>query len=239
VSPVFVEVDGTDGEAKVKYGSYADMFRVWIETSISTAKLTFHTFDVQKSQFPENISDYDVYMITGSRLSAYDDIDWLREFECYIRKLDQHQAKLIGICFGHQIIAKALGGEVIKNPLGWELSWAQFDFNEAGSSVFSIGSDDKTVNLYYSHQDIVSKIPPGFISIGGNKLTEHQCMVKSNYIITIQGHPEFKKDFMEVILQSKKAYVSDEEYPKLIELLSKPTHDIKLAQMIFKFLNVA
>jgi GMP synthase-like glutamine amidotransferase len=236
-----LETDAPDegGKLRTTYGTYVDMFRLWITRSFPWLSFEMDSFDVQKLKYPEDPTNYDLYMITGSRASAYDaDEDWIRQLEHFIQKLDELKVKILGICFGHQIIAKALGGEVIKNPKGWEVSWAQFDLNEMGCHVFNSSTQNRKVNLFYSHQDIVSRLPPGAIGIGGNKLTEHQAMVKDHSIISFQGHPEFNKDIMELLLASKEAAIPAELHRKGVQLLDFPTSEVWLAQKSFRYLNL-
>ncbi|WBV66493.1 type 1 glutamine amidotransferase [Legionella pneumophila] len=99
------------------HGQYPEMFANLLRPADSTLELT--VFDAEHGELPTDIHAVDAYLISGSRHGVNDDYPWIRKLEEFVRTLHASQKKLIGICFGHQLIAKALGGKVIKSPKGW------------------------------------------------------------------------------------------------------------------------
>ena len=97
-------------ELREKFGTYDGMFR----TLLGGHGFTFETYHVVDSQFPENAESADGWVITGSRHGAYEDHPWIPPLEDLIRAIHDKGQPLIGVCFGHQIIAQALGGKVEK-----------------------------------------------------------------------------------------------------------------------------
>ena len=83
--------------------------------------IQIHSYEVQFGDYPATLDECDAYLITGSKVSAYDDIPWINELKIFVCALHQHQKKLIGICFGHQLIAEALGGKVERSKRGWHV----------------------------------------------------------------------------------------------------------------------
>ena len=81
----------------------------------------FVTFAVLDGEFPASVEDADAWLITGSRHGVYEDHDWIPPLEALIRKIDARRLPLVGVCFGHQIIAQALGGKVEKFKGGWSV----------------------------------------------------------------------------------------------------------------------
>ncbi len=111
--------------------------------------LTFRTWAVVDGEFPESIHDAEGWLITGSRHGAYEDHPWIPPLEDFIRDGYAARVPLVGICFGHQIIAQALGGKVEKYPGGWSVGPTDYDFG------------DETLTLNAWHQDQVVEKPRG------------------------------------------------------------------------------
>ena len=103
------------------YGEYPDMFEALLRQV--DPDLEFCTWDVEAGELPEDLSAVDGYIITGSKSSAYDDKPWIRALEDFIRHAHLVKVKLVGICFGHQLVARALGGLVDKSAKGWVCSY--------------------------------------------------------------------------------------------------------------------
>ena len=97
--------------------SYFSMFEKLFNNIDSTT--TYKVFDIQKLDFPIQLNKDDLYLITGSNAGAYDDTPWVKQLIEFIKVLNSEKIRLTGICFGHQIIAQALGGKVVKAPVGW------------------------------------------------------------------------------------------------------------------------
>ena len=110
-----LNADELTPDVEEKFGNYNTMF----ESLFSNSLFEFNFYQVTQKTFPENINECDAYLISGSKYSAYDNFPWVDLLKEFIVKLNENNRKLIGICFGHQIIAEALGGKVIKSLDGW------------------------------------------------------------------------------------------------------------------------
>lgn len=196
-------------------------------------KIEFTNFDTISGEYPELPTGevgsgvevpYDLYILTGSHNGVYEELQWIRDLEAWIRRADALKISLLGICFGHQVVASALSGKVTVNPKGWEMGAHSFALNEAGQALFK---GKKALSLQYSHQDIVATLPPCMTPLGGNAITAYQAMCKDSRILTIQGHPEFCKETMQGILKRKilAGIVSEAEYQEAIRSLDDPVDD--------------
>src|SRR5262249_13995056 len=107
------------GDLLGEFGDYPTMFRALLANAASDEPIEFRDYDVQRGEYPATLDECDAYLITGSRESVYDDLPWLPRLEEFVRMLDADRHPLVGICFGHQLVAQALGGETRKADQGW------------------------------------------------------------------------------------------------------------------------
>ena len=143
---------------------------------------------VVDEEYPESPEDADGWLITGSKHGAYEDHPWIPHLEAFIRDVYADGRPMIGICFGHQIIAQALGGKVVKFDQGWAVGHTDYD----------IGGDQ--MRLLAWHQDQVVETPESAEVIGSNAFCENAALLYDNRILTIQPHPEFDGEILERLI---------------------------------------
>ncbi|RYH02333.1 type 1 glutamine amidotransferase [Salipiger sp. IMCC34102] len=160
-------------------GDYSDLFKQLLDGQ----GLTFETFDVVDMEFPEDIRACDGWLVTGSKHGAYEDHPFIPPLETFIRDVYAAGMPMVGICFGHQIIAQALGGRVEKYAGGWAVGRQTYDWQ------------GRTVALNAWHQDQVVKKPEGATVIASNDFCANAALVYGDRIFTVQAHPEFETDF--------------------------------------------
>ena len=129
--------------------------RIFEETD---QEVSLEIYDVTQLIYPKSLDECDGYIITGSKLSVYDDERWIRVLEKFIVDLFLNKKLLLGVCFGHQLIAKALGGEVKKADIGWVLGVQSYEFKTNYPWLEHMNED---VQLIHSHQDQVMRLPEG------------------------------------------------------------------------------
>ena len=131
-----VQIKGASG-----FGQYPEMFSK-IFWSVDP-NIQFKTYEVQFGDYPRDLNECNAYLITGSKASAYDDDQWIHDLKKFIQRLHQNKKKLVGVCFGHQIIAEALGGSVRKSPTGWHAGVDSISLNHNG---YEYGDKGKKYN---------------------------------------------------------------------------------------------
>ena len=191
-----LKTDSVRPEWVGEFGEYPDMFVRLV--SEANPEATFSTWDVEEGVHPtqDDIDSVDGFIITGSKSSAYDDKQWIRDLESLIQKLHAARKKMVGICFGHQVIAQALGGLVSKSEKGWGVGINIYKF--AGAPFHRAEAGE--LKLIASHQDQVSVLPPGARNVVSNTHCENAGFVMGDHIFTLQGHPEFVPDYSEAIM---------------------------------------
>src|SRR6056297_1807098 len=148
----------------------------------------FQTWNVVDNDFPGAVDAADGWLVTGSKHGAYENHPWIAPLEDFIRAVYGDGRPMIGVCFGHQIIAQALGGKVVKFPGGWSV----------GRTEYTIG--DETLPLNAWHQDQVVDLPEGAQVVGQSDFCENAALLYDTRIWTIQPHPEFPARVIEHLI---------------------------------------
>lgn len=134
--------------------------------------------------------------------SASESPPWINRLIAYTKSvLAQTRVRIIGVCFGHQIVGRALGSIVTRSPLGFELSVCKVDLTETGKSLFD-GKD--SLYIMQMRRDTVVANPPGVKPLGSSPMCENQGMYVQRRLFTVQAHPEFKHDIVKEIIEVRK-----------------------------------
>lgn len=207
-------------ELQERTGDYDAMFA----RLLARHGFEFETYNVVDEQYPSAPDACDGWLITGSKHGAYEDHPWIPPLEDFIRAVYAAGRPMIGVCFGHQIIAQALGGKVIKYPGGWSVGRTEYDL------------DGETVALNAWHQDQVVEVPKDAKVIGKSDFCANAAMVYDDRILTIQPHPEFGPDIVEDLIRLRgKGVVPDDLLEGATARLGTPTDADRFAERMAAF----
>jgi GMP synthase-like glutamine amidotransferase len=196
---------------------------------------TFIGYDVAIGKFPVSVEECDAYLLTGSPKGVYDSDDWITRLSIFVRDSYKAGKKLVGICFGHQILAHALGGHSEKSDKGWGLGLK--DFEITSDKPWLTGMQG-TCSLYFVHQDQVVELPPGAELIGTNAFCPNLFFVIEDQVLGIQGHPEFTLEIMNYIFTARQEIFEERVYESALESIEDGTPDNQLvARWIVNFLS--
>ena len=227
-----LNTDTLKTEFDTKYGQYPAMFRnVLLQAD---PNIQIHSYEVQFGDYPATLDECDAYLITGSKVSAFDDIPWVNELKIFVRSLHQHQKKLIGICFGHQLIAEALGGKVERSNGGWHVGVHGATLKK---NTILFGSSHQEFNLIYNHQDQVLKIPRESILLASCKNCPVAMLAIDDHILSFQGHVEFDVAYAKDLLEMRRSILGEDTYLKASDSLKEKTENAKVTDWILKFLQ--
>lgn len=209
-----------------KHGEYGVFFR----RLLSDEAFSFADYFVVDGDFPEKVEDCDAYILTGSSHGAYEDHAFIPVLEDFIRKAYAKGVPQVGICFGHQIMAQALGGRVEKFSGGWGLG--------VQSYTMDLGAGSREIKLNAIHQDQVVERPEGACVIGSSPFCENAALAYGDKAISIQPHPEFSADYMADLIDLRR----EKTFPRpLAEAasasLGQPTDSKDIAGFIKAFLK--
>ncbi|MCR4964460.1 MAG: type 1 glutamine amidotransferase [Bacteroidales bacterium] len=154
--------------------------------------LPLKTFRALEGELPKQLKRDELYVITGSLSDAYDTLPWILNLQEWVRKAASQRVPLTGICFGHQLIALALGGHVERFSGGWGVGIRESDVvNDEMLPYFP----DHRLRLIYNHFDQVLRLPEGATATVTSEFCRYEGFRIGNHIITFQGHPEFSVEY--------------------------------------------
>ncbi|MDD7969788.1 type 1 glutamine amidotransferase [Roseinatronobacter alkalisoli] len=168
-------------------GDYPSMF----EDLLSRGGFTFHTWHVEGMEFPASVYDADGWLITGSRHGVYEDHAFIAPLEQFIRDAFAAGQPVAGICFGHQIMAQALGGQVGKYPGGWAIGAQEYDF------------EGETLTLNAWHQDQVLTPPENARVTASSAFCRYAALSYGDQGYSVQAHPEFSDAFIQGLIDTR------------------------------------
>ena len=185
------------------------------------------TIAVKDGQFPEDLATYDGFIITGSPASVHDDEPWVHRLMQLIREIRARNQPVFGACFGHQVIAKALGGKVEKNPGGWVFGLAETQLEGA------------PIRLYAAHVEQVTQLPEGAEVLGGNSECPVGAYRIGDRILTSQYHPEITEDFATALIEEYANKLPPEVAALAKASLNRQAETQRIAQRIVDFFEAA
>lgn len=186
---------------------------------------TFQTWSVVDMEFPEGPEDADGWLVTGSKHGAYEDHPFIPPLEDLIRQIDASSRPLVGVCFGHQIIAQALGGTVEKFVGGWSI----------GNRSYEIAGETYLLNAW--HQDQVTQPPEDAQTIGSNDFCAHAMLHYKGRALTIQPHPEFNGPVVESLLATRAQTVPQDLQDIARARLTEPDDNARTGNILAHFLK--
>lgn len=211
-------------DAIIAKGDYPDMF----QSLLAGHGFTFATYRVVDMEFPADVRDCDGYVITGSKHGAYEDHPFIAPLEQLIRDAFAAGVPVAGICFGHQIMAQALGGKVEKFKGGWS----------TGPTDYAFG--DETLRLNAWHQDQVVTPPPGATTIASSPFCAYAGLAYGKTGYSVQAHPEYGPEFIQGLIDHRgRGVVPDALLKDAESRLSQPVDNARIADQIADFLNAA
>jgi GMP synthase-like glutamine amidotransferase len=215
-----------------QFGMYYDMIRHMFETV--DGAFEFDNFDCRQGRYPDDINLYDFYITTGSKVSVYEDEPWIHKLITFVQQLDSHKKKLIGICFGHQIISMAYHKQVVKSDKGWGIGVV---VNRIVAAPDWMSEKRHEFNLIASHQDQVTTLPEGAVVIAKSDFCPFFMVQWNDHFLSVQGHPEWNTAYSRTLINNKRAIIPSERIESGLESLSiKPDNEL-LARWIVDFVK--
>ena len=222
-----LQTDEVEDVFQPQFGTLATMMHAMLESS-GSRRFQTTAFEVHRGIEPTELQEFDGFLLTGSRRGVYDDDPWIKRLLELIRKIHAARIKTVGICFGHQAIAHALGGQVENWSDGWGVGVHNYDMH------LPHRDGAEKVALPCCHQDQVVELPPGAQRILTSDFCLNAGFTIDEHILALQPHPEFSVRYLECILRVIEDRVG-ERFAEAIKSLKRDTDNARIADLIAQF----
>jgi GMP synthase-like glutamine amidotransferase len=216
-------------------GDYRDMFAELFARP--APQIALRPFDVCNGEFPPSLDACDAYLATGSRFSAYDDVDWIHELKDFLRRIHEAKRPFVGVCFGHQLMAEALGGKVSRAETGWGVGVHNVDVIGREPPELWMRPEQSGCALQYMHRDQVERLPEDGVVIGRSDHCPVAIFRAGDSMLGIQAHPEFPKAYSKALLLDRVELIGEERVKAALASLDQLTDESVVARWIVEFLE--
>lgn len=212
-----------------RFGSYGAMVQ-----ELLGPQHEFATFDVRNGQLPAGAKSCAAYVITGSASGVYDGDSWIDALKDFVRGASG-QSVMVGICFGHQLMAEAFGGQVIKSPRGWGIGLHRYDVQERATWM----DDARSIAVPASHQDQIVKLPADARVLGGSEFTPYGIVAyPQRRAMSLQSHPEFSPEYAAALIELRRSSkYSADQADRALTTLREPNDRARVGAWLAHFLR--
>jgi len=220
-----LECDDVVGRFPEVKDGYREMFAALLP------RLTFQYYAAHRGQLPSSASECNAWLCTGSKYSVYDGTPWIADLAAFIRSLDR---PYVGICFGHQMLAHAMGGEVAKAKQGWGVGVLPLKVLQREAWM---DPPAERVHIQHMHQDQVLRLPEESVLLGTSPHCEIGMFRVGKTMLGIEGHPEFTVDYGAALIRARRAQIGEPGAQRALESLKGKTDSPVVGRWIERFLK--
>jgi len=225
-----LQTDTVLPEFQDEHGDYPGMFQNLF--SDVREGLRYTNYDVQVA--PPARVDCDAYVITGSKRSVYEDLPWISALVGFVNEALLARRKIIGVCFGHQLMAHHFGGQVEEASAGWAVG---VHASHVTRRLRWMAHDAEHMALLSSHKDQVVALPDNAEIYLTNEFCPLAGFTVGNQIITVQGHPEFNKAYANKLMDMRRPALGEQTYHQGVASLARETTETLMASWLLDFVQ--
>ncbi len=209
-----------------QFGTYEQMFE-----RLLGPRFTIVTYDAEAGILPERPEAHGAYLITGSPAGVYEPLPWIEPLKQFVRAASE-SARLVGVCFGHQLMAEALGGRVEKSQRGWGVGLQTYEVRERAPWMDAA----ETISIPVSHQDQIVVQPPGTSILAASDFSPYGMLAWSDRpALSMQFHPEFEPAYAKALIETRRERLPDPD--AALASLDAPDDRARVAEWIRNFLR--
>ena len=163
----------------------------------------WQVYDAEHGELPALEEGHAAYLVTGSPASVTESPPWILDLLELIRQAHNAERTLLGICFGHQALARALGGAVQRNPLGMDIGTTTLTWTAAADEIPALAQAPRPLRILETHEDIVTRLPPGAVHLAQSARTAHEIFALGEHTLGLQGHPELTPEIVRYLVEQR------------------------------------
>lgn len=214
-----------------QYQGYGVMFqRMFAAANINVVSDIFSVID---GVYPAEPERYDAMLITGSKADAFSDEPWITTLKTYLQQRFAAGQKLLGVCFGHQLLAHCLGGEVKRAERGLGVGVMQYQWHDQPDWL---QGQHRSFGLLCSHRDQVVTLPPQATLLAGNDFCPNAAFYIDKRVLTFQPHPEFTKPYAEALLRKRWQDIGEQQATTALASYQQPHQGADIAKVMANFI---
>jgi GMP synthase (glutamine-hydrolysing) len=219
-------------EVNKKYGDLPN----WIINAIKKDPVNFEIIEVYKTNRLPDIQDYAGIIITGSHADVTDPEPWIGNLADWILSVKNHSTPILGICFGHQLLAQAFGGIVDFHPEGQELGFIDVHLNSEGKKDPLLGILPDIFFAYANHAQTVKILPENGITLAGNNFDQTHAFSLNDHIWGVQFHPEYTGEIMKAQIRAQRETLlkNNKDPEHMISIVKNVVFGSVLLQQFYK-----
>jgi GMP synthase-like glutamine amidotransferase len=222
-----LECDDVVGRFPHIKGGYREMFAALLPDA------KFRYYEAHRGVLPASPTECDAWLCTGSKYAVYDKDTWIQNLADFIRGVSGKRP-YVGICFGHQMLAQAMGGEVAQASQGWGAGVMKVELLKQEPWM---QPPQKEIRIHHMHGDQVQKLPKGSVVLGRSEHCEVGMFRVGDSMLGIEGHPEFTPEFSEALIRARVERIGPAASQAALETVRQPTDAPIVAQWIRKFME--
>ena len=227
-----LETDVLRPELVDQYQGYGRMFEHLFTHQPIAAQ--FSVYNVMNGHYPDDDQVFDAYLVTGSKADSFGDDPWIARLKAFLLDRYQRGDKLLGVCFGHQLLALLLGGKSERATQGWGVGTHRYVM---AAKAPWMSPQVEELTLLISHQDQVTALPENATVIASSDFCPFAAYHINDQVLCFQGHPEFVHDYSRALLDARQEYLGDEVYHKAVASLATEHQGDLVGEWMLRFIE--
>ncbi len=227
-----LETDQLYADLVEDYQSYGWMFRRFFEAL--GGRFCYRHYQLLDDEWPERLDECDAWLITGSKAGVYDSEPWIAQLEHWVRNAYEQRQRLLGVCFGHQLLAHSLGGHAGRSHRGWGIG---VHTTRIEHRPLWLSDEQQHIRLLYSHQDQVERLPREARRLASSDFCPNAAFFIGDQVLGLQGHPEFTRDYLTRLLPRRIDSIGAEKLERSFNGLEQPTDEERVGRWMIRFLQ--
>lgn len=192
----------------------------------------FVVYNVMEGHYPADSEVFDAYLVTGSKADSFATDPWIETLKAYLLNRYERGDKLLGICFGHQLLALLLGGKSERASQGWGVGTHNYQLAAKAPWMSPVVEE---LTLLISHQDQVTALPENATVIASSDFCPFAAYHINDQVLCFQGHPEFIHDYSRALLDIRQLNLGEQIYQQGVASLARDHHGVTVAEWMMRF----